>query len=535
MPDPKNRSDIEDKGSKTPPAPEETEVKSRLDEMDEKLTETIAAAKAAGSDTEAVMAEIKSLKKTIDTIKESMADFPGHYEKQLKAIGDQVDAFQTGAALASVGKANAPHGANAMVQKVMDSPQYKSMLEQDSGGKYKQIKTSAHSDGNWTERIAIESFAAAGIKAPAPVVISDMAGTDTDVRRPGTLEQRDWAMNVRSRIPSVITAGAATYTVPKETLPSRYGAWKTTLAASINGDPTPTSTATLTDVEGIMRGSVHRFYNASDVLLGSAVVVSWDTGTKVVTYVTNSLDFDATSGWKVTSENYAATAELGEKPNQFVGSTTESFTLKVLASILPTTVNALNTIQGMAALIERKMPYRADRNLSQHLIYGDGSADELQGLRTYSGAQSYLWSSGVSGDNQVDALMRAINLIPWGVPIDVLMSQVDLPALTLLKGSDGHYLRTGSFGQVPLTQIGLSWFLGSHELVFDYAVTSGDFTCINWMGASEIADQNTASLQWGYIDDDFVKNIIRARSEQTLAHAILDAQEYVVGEWDAAP
>ena len=482
-----------------------------------------------------MLAEIKALKEVIGTVKESMADLPGHYEKQLKAIRDQVDAFQTGAALKMAGKAGVPQGMKAITTAIMDSEVYKSMMSK-SGEKYAELKTMSHNGGNWSERTEIPSFASAGYKAPSPVVLSDIAGVDTDVWRMGDpIESREWMQNIRARIPSVITAGAATYTVAKETLPSRYGAWKTTLAANINGDPTPTSTATLTDVEGILRGAVHRFYNASDVQIGSAVVVSWDTGTKVVTYVTGSLDFDATSTWKVTSENYAAVAELAEKPNQFLGSATESFTLRMIPSILPTTVQALNTIQGMAAMIERKMPLRFDRNLSRHLIYGDNSADELQGLRTYSGAQSSLWSSGVSGDNQVDAVMRAINMIPWGVPIDVLMTQLDLPALTLLKGADGHYMRTGSFGQVPLTQIGLSWFLGSHELVFDYSVASGDFMPINWAGASEIADQNTASLMWGYIDDDFVKNIIRARYEATLAHAILDAQEYVVAEWDAAP
>ena len=535
MSEPKNKSVIENKDSRQPPPPSDSEIQTRLNEMGETLAEAIAAAKTADGNSEAVLVEIKSLKETIETVKESAADLPANYESQLKAIRDQVDAFQTGAALSMAGKAGVPRGMKAVTQQVMDSPVYKSMMSK-SGEKYAELKTTSYGNGNWSERTEIPSFAASGYKAPSPVVLSDIAGVDTDVWRVGDpIESREWAMNIRGRIPSVITAGAATYTVARESLPSRYGAWKTTLAANINGDPTPTSTATLTDVEGILRGAVHRFYNASDVQIGSAVVVSWDTGTKVVTYVTNSLDFDATSGWKVTSENYAAVAELGEKPNQFLGSATESFTLRMIPSILPTTVQALNTIQGMAAMIERKMPLRFDRNLSRHLIYGDNSADELQGLRTYSGAQSSLWSSGVSGDNQVDAIMRAVNMIPWGVPIDVLMTQLDLPALTLLKGADGHYMRTGSFGQVPLTQIGLSWFLGSHELVFDYAVASGDFMPINWVGASEIADQNTASLMWGYIDDDFVKNIIRARYEATLAQAILDTQEYVVAEWDAAP
>ncbi|MHC4372217.1 MAG: phage major capsid family protein [Planctomycetota bacterium] len=529
-----NTDELETKGG-SEPITDPSEIKSKLTEMDEKLTETMAAAKSAAN-ADQVNAEIKSLRETIGVIKQSVEDLPADYSAQIKAIGDQLDAFQTGAGMATMGKANIPDSFKTITEKIMDSAVYKSMLPVTPEAKAQQIATQfTDKHGSWSERTEIPSFAIAGYKAPSPVLISDMAGSDTDVRRSTTVEAREFQMDIMSRIPTVITANAATYTVPRETDPSRYGAWKTTLASAINGDPTPTSTATLTDTEGCMIGSTHRFYNASDVLLGTAVVVSFVPATNVVTYVTNSLDFDATAGWKVTSENYAAIAEQGEKPNGFVGTASESFTLKVLPSIIPTTVNALNTIQGMQALIERKLPQRDRRNMSRHLIYGDGTADELMGLRSYSGAQSYLWSSGVSGDNQVDAVMRSINLIPWGVPISVIMSQVDLPALTLLKGSDGHYLRTGSFGQVPLTQIGLSWFLGAHELVFDFAVTSGHFTPINFSGASEIADQNTAALLWGYSGDDFLKNIIRARYEATRAHAIVDPNEYVVGQWDAAP
>jgi hypothetical protein len=526
-----NEDTIETKGGATPPVIEPAAVKQELDAIGAKADEALAALKNTPS-----ADEIKSIKDSIEAVKSTVENLPkADHSDLIKTLEERVDELQTGAALLGTKAADQPAGIKAITQKISDWDLYKSIFDAD-GNKAKELPTTGGAKGNWTERMQIESFAAAAYKAPSPVVISDMAGGTTEVFKPGTVMQRDWAMDIMSRIPSVITRNAQTYTVPRETLPSRYGAWKTTVAVAINGDPTPTSTATLTDTEGCMNGSTHRFYNATtNALIGTAVVVSFVPATNVVTYVTNSLDFDAAIGTKVVSENYAAIAELGEKPNQFVGSENESFTLKTLASILPTTVNALNTIQGLQALIERKMPIRDRRNMSRHLIYGDGTADELQGLRTYSGAQSYNWSSGVSGDNQVDAVMRAINLIPWGVPISVIMSQADLPALTLLKGSDGHYLQTGSFGQVPLTQVGLSWYLGAHELVFDYAVASGDFTPINFGGASEIADQDTASFQWGYIDDDFVKNIIRARYEATRAHAILDAQEFVVGEWDAAP
>jgi hypothetical protein len=530
-PEPKNTSTIENKGGK-PPVVDPASVKQDLDAIGAKADEALAALRNTPT-----ADEIKAIKDSIEAVKTTVEGLPyADHSTLIKTLEGRVDELQTGAALLGTKAADQPAGIKAITQKIFDSELYKSIFDADGNPVKKQLPTTGGAKGNWTERTEIESFAAAGFKAPSPVVISDMAGGTTEVFKPGTVFQRDWAMDIMSRIPTVITRNAATYTVPKETQPSRYGAWKTTVAVAINGDPTPTSTAELTDTKGCMLGSTHRFYHATtNALLGTAVVVSFVPATNVVTYVTNSLDFDAAIGSKVVSENYAAIAELGEKPNQFVGTENESFTLKTLASILPTTVQALNTIMGLQALIERKMPIRDRRNMSRHLIYGDGTADELQGLRTYTGAQSYNWSSGVSGDNQVDAIMRAINLIPWGVPISVIMSQVDLPALFLLKGSDGHYLRTGNFGQVPLTQVGLSWFLGAHELVFDHAVASGDFTPINFGGASEIADQDTASFQWGYIDDDFVKNIIRARYEATRAHAILDAQEFVVGEWDAAP
>jgi hypothetical protein len=530
-----NTDGLETKGGKAPvntdgaPQPDDqpivdtAEIKSEMDGIKSRLEEVGAALKGTPS-----AAEIATLSGQIDAIKSTVDSIPGNYTALVTALTERVDELQTGAALLGSQAPDQPQGIKAITQAVMDSPLYKSIFDGDTGKRGNQLCAT----NTFTGRTEIESFAAAGYKAPAPVVISDMAGGNLTAYKPGTIEAREFDMSLATRIPSVIVSGATTYAVPKETLPSRYGAWKSKLAATLTAT---TSTATFDDVDGLKVGSVVRFFSATDTVLGSSTVVSINTTTKVVTFTTNSLTWNGTIGWKVTSENYGVSAELATKPSGFVGTANVEFSLKMLASIIPTTVNALNTIQGMQALIERKLPLRDLRNMSQHLLYGDDSAGQLQGLRTYTGAQTSLWSSGVSGDNQVDAVMRAANLIPWGAQTSVIMAQADLPSLYLLKGSDGHYLRTGNFGMVPLTQAGASWFLGPYELVFDQAVVSGDFTVINLALASEIADQNTASLMWGYINDDFSQNIIRARYEATRAHAILDTNEYVVGEWDAAP
>jgi hypothetical protein len=499
-------------------------VRQELDGIKAKLDELGAAQKGTPA-----AAEIEQIKASVDAVVATVADIPGTYETLIKALEKRIDKMQTGAAL-NVGS-DTPEGIKAITKEIAETDDTYKALFDDNGRRAGMIAA----PGQFSHAKAIESFAAARFKAAAPVVISDMAGGNLTAYRPGILEAREFAMGLADRIPSVIVKNATTYAVPRETAESRHAAWISTLSAQLDGDPTPKSTATFTDVVGLMVGSVVRFFNASHVLLGSSTVVSIDAGTKVVTFATNSLAWDAESGDRVTSENYTVIAELGQKPSGYVGTENVEFTLKSLPVIVPTTVNAINTIMGLAAMIERKLPYREQRNMSRHLLYGDDGAAQLQGLRTYTGAQSYLWSSGVGGDNQVDAIMRAANQIAWGVPLACIMNQVDQPALYLLKGGDGHYLRTGNFGMVPLTQVGMRWFLGPIELVFDFANASGDFTIINFAGASEIADQDTASLAWGYINDDFEKNIVRARYEATKAHAIIDVNEYVVGEWDGTP
>ena len=504
-------------------APDETAaVKQEMLGIKSELEEVGAALKGTPS-----AEEVTRLKASVDAVTATVADIPGAYEGLIKSLTDRVDELQTGAALMGSKAADQPSGIMSITKDIMESDVYKSIFDAD--GNRSQMVAQA---GNWSAPTTVKSYTAARYKAASPVVISDMAGGNLTNYRPGTITAREFEMSLMGRIPTQVIQNATTVSIDKETLPSRYGAWKSELAATLTATA---STATFTDVEGLMVGSTVKFWSATDTLLGASVVVSMNTSTNVVTFTTNSLTWNGTIGWKVSSENYAAIAEEAGKGYGFVGTAATTFTMKMLPSIIATTVNAINTVEGLQALIERKMPLRDMRNMSRHLLYGDDSAPQLQGLRPYTGAQSSLWSSGVTGDNQLDAVMRAANLIPWGVQLSCIMSQSDLPALYLLKGSDGHYLRTGNFGMVPLTNVGASWFLGPIELVFDFACASGDFTVINFSGASEIADQNTSSLMWGYINDDFIKNIIRARYEATRAHVILDTNEYVVGEWDAAP
>ncbi len=75
------------------------------------------------------------------------------------------------------------------------------------------------------------------------------------------------------------------------------------LRVKLEGDPTPKSTATIADVTKFVVGGYATFYDAAPVsgsaapvVLGVAQIVSIDTLTKVITFVTDSLTWNAESG-----------------------------------------------------------------------------------------------------------------------------------------------------------------------------------------------------------------------------------------------
>ena len=493
-------------------------IHTELDRIGVKLAEVQSVVKSAPS-----ASEVAKLAADIATIQQSLGDAKGNYSGLIKTLEARVDELATTAALGT-SKAAAPEGIRAMAQQVLESDGYKSLW--DASGRPQRRE-------GFTAPIKIQSISAA--KSATPVIISDVVGgSPTEVYRSGIVADPGFPATIRSRIPTVIVKGATKYVIPTETEASRYGAVHSLLTTAIDGDPTPKNTAVVADIEGFMVGATVKFYHGTTgALLGEAVLVS--KVTKTLTFAADTLDFDAAIGTRVVSENFESTAEQGTKQSGHVGLTNTEYTFQTLAQLIPTTVNALNTVAGLRTFIESKLPLRYERNLSRHLQYGTGTAPQLAGFRAKSGAQSYLWSAGEVGDNRVDALIRAAYMVPWNSSIGIVMNQADLQYMETAKTTDGHYLATGAFGAYPLTGVGAQRFLGPYELVFDYACAAGDFSVINWQESSEFVDQDTAELAWGYINDDFSVNIIRARYEATVLHAIFGTWGYVVGTWDSEP
>lgn len=498
-------------------------MKSELDGLKSRVEDFQKAGQDA--DLAAVPATVDGLKADLAKVQTAMEKVDGDYTDAVKALTTRLDGLDNAMDLNAAAAQVKSYG-----DMIMDTEGFKSAHFDASGGRKKLHLDSA--DPIYIPRIT-------GAKATiTPISLTQMGDAVPNFYRPGIFTEAQDVMNLAARLMRISVPNATTYSVRKETAASLTGYITTTLAVTLDGDPTPKTVATFTDVDGFVPGTYVRFWNASGALLARLPIVSIDTGTKVVTFATDAIDFDATAGWRITGENFGAVAESADKPYGFLEVDVTDHSMKTIPTLMAVTNQVLDSVAGMTSWIELKLRARFLRNLSWHLLKGDGSsAQQLAGFDNASGAQTFTWSTdGVAGDFRADAIFRAGALIPWSGAIVVVMNRADLVKLQLEKNStDGAYVQSQMFGGISLNMFGPRMFLGPYEIILDDACVEGDFYMINLSEASELADAERASLAWGYVNAQFAQNQITARYEERLLHAINSTAAFVLGEWDSAP
>jgi hypothetical protein len=368
-------------------------------------------------------------------------------------------------------------------------------------------------------------------KTTDPLNSTELGALAEDFYRPGIVIPQQEAIGFPNLIPRVPVGGAETYSFARETAKGRLGYVRSRLAAAVVSGAG--ATATFDSAEGFMLGETVRFYTAGG--LETAVILSLVLSTGVVTF-TATLNFNAAIDVDVTSERYGATAEEGDKPSGFLEFERATETIKTLAIMMGTTRQRLNNIAGLEAFIQGRMSWRQFRVLAWHLLYGDGTADELQGLTTATGVQTYTWSTdGTAGDTRVDAILDANDLLETPGDRIAVMNRRDWTAILQEKSSsDGHYLNSQR-GLIGMLNTPTAKAIGDIAVVLDGALVQGDFMLMDPKNASELAQQGSAMASLGQINDDFRKNIVRVRYEEFVAHAVLDTFAYAYGQWDSAP
>lgn len=475
----------------------------------------------------ALSGELGEIKSSIEQLGAQVNTFEGeaNWKGVIEALTERIDGFE--GIIAGGAPAGEAASRKTLAEAMMSTDEWKSYTRDATDN-----RLIAPHGGQFGRGIPIGT-SLSGVKVDLTTSILDHQELQY---RPGIFSASLEAMNIAARIMRQAAPGALTWATRRETEASLTGYAVSTLAADIDGDPTPKNTCDLASADGFLPGVYVRFWDANGDLLKRVQVASIDYAANELTFAAGALDFDATTGWRVTSEFFGATAEASSKPYAFAQIQTDQAALKTIATMMAVSTQVLSSPPSLQAWLENQLRFRSMRNLSWHIFHGDGTQPEqLAGFDNYTGAQSYAWSAGEVGDNRFDAVARAFALMPWTGELVCALNKLDLIKMMLVKGTDGHYITSQMFGQLQVIATGGRVFLGPFELVLDDAVIEGDFYSINMSEASELVDAQTNTLMWGYIDDQFARNMITARYEERLYHDIHTARAFVLGEWDSAP
>lgn len=252
--------------------------------------------------------------------------------------------------------------------------------------------------------------------------------------------------------------------------------------------------------------------------------------TKVVTFAP-ALLAAKNIGDDVTAKFFAPTAETKQKPEADIDLQLLDANPKTLAHWLPVSRQALADAEGLRAMIDGRLMYGLMLAEEEQLLYGDGTGENLQGILTTPGVQSYAWSSGLTGDTQIDAIRRSMTKARLAeYPVDgLVLNPKDWENIELLKGSDGHYIWLA-------VSDGAGQRMFRLNIVETTAIRTGEFLTGAFRMGATIYDREQSNIRVSDQHADyFTRNMVAILAEERLALANFRPEAFVYGTFDGAP
>ncbi|HEX7002361.1 MAG TPA: phage major capsid protein [Trueperaceae bacterium] len=200
-----------------------------------------------------------------------------------------------------------------------------------------------------------------------------------------------------------------------------------------------------------------------------------------------------------------------------------------IAHWLPISKQALRRAPQLRQYIDRELILGVRLAEDEQLLYGDGSAGNLQGLMTNANVQDYN-SAGKSqaGDTRIDTIRRAVTMLRlfYYRPTGVVLHPNDWEAIELQKDGEQRYLWvTVTDGGVPRL-----WRVPVIDTptIEEDSFLLGDFA----MGAN-LWDLESASVQVGWKNDDFVRNQLAILGEEDVIFTTEHPKAFVKGDFGA--
>src|SRR5690606_16006781 len=180
--------------------------------------------------------------------------------------------------------------------------------------------------------------------------------------------------------------------------------------------------------------------------------------------------------------------------------------------------------------IDQRLIYGLAYYEENQLLNGDGTGQNLHGILPQ--ATAFAVPAGTVTPTPMTAIdtlriaMLQAALAEYPATGHVL-NPIDWAGIELTKDSEGRYIIGNPQGTAQPTMWGL-------PVVSTQAMTAGSFLTGAFKLGAQIFDRWDARVEVGYVNDDFIRNLVTILAEERLALAVYRPEAFVTGSINPA-
>ena len=206
----------------------------------------------------------------------------------------------------------------------------------------------------------------------------------------------------------------------------------------------------------------------------------------------------------------AGVTQAAAKPESDITFEQYNVPVQTIAHWIKVSNQLLSDAPAIAAYINTRLRDGLAQEVDKQLLNGNGTAPTLSGLTDTGNFTAY---SAVSDDLLVDAINRAKYQL-WAIgraPDTVIVNPADWGAMERTRegAGTGMYL----YG-LPGQFAGVNPF--GVRVVMSNNMTQGKFLIGQLNGSAMVYNREGSTVEMGYINDDFTKNLVTIRAEERL-------------------
>lgn len=235
----------------------------------------------------------------------------------------------------------------------------------------------------------------------------------------------------------------------------------------------------------------------------------------------NTLEYVKETGF---NNNAAPVAEGAAKPESDVKFDLFTTSAKVIAHWMKASKQVLEDISQLRSIIDQRLLYGLAYVEENQLLNGDGTGQNLLGIIPQ--ATPYAPQFVVDMENPMDMIRLAMlqAALAEYPATGVVLHPTDWARVELTKDAEGRYIIGNPQGTASPTL----WTL---PVVPTQAITVDKFLVGAFRLGAQIFDRWDGRVEAGYVNDDFIKNLVTILSEERVALAVYRPEAFVYGDF----